>query len=260
MYTFQITIKLNVNVNRENALGYFSFLIDAYRSSGQVIDDAYHAHFTRDTLCNFITTHEQDSLEPKYDNLYVNKWRDKLEELCGNKVEIELLGKLADISCKCTSASFYLLKTSYNNMSSPLKCGSCFNPVPLYKIPHYNDYGYHPILSWERYYQSCDHLWMGCAVGEHWSFEQMKSPASELSIIGREICTNIEKATGVPTYYFLYDSAHFDEDRTMAQENAKKCPSCSGEWLLSVPLGDNDYHFKCDNCRLVSQIADGVYD
>ena len=37
-------------------------------------------------------------------------------------------------------------------------------------------------------------------------------------------------------------------------EKERKCPQCGGEWLLDAPIHDI-FYFKCDDCRLVSNIS-----
>ncbi|MFA0698754.1 DUF2310 family Zn-ribbon-containing protein, partial [Vibrio sp. 10N.222.49.C9] len=54
----------------------------------------------------------------------------------------------------------------------------------------------------------------------------------------------------VPTYYYLYQVG----GESLKQEQQRKCPKCGGEWLLDEPLHDM-FHFKCDSCRLLSNIS-----
>lgn len=39
-----------------------------------------------------------------------------------------------------------------------------------------------------------------------------------------------------------------------ADEKARSCPSCGGEWALAAPLHEI-FDFKCDSCRLVSNLS-----
>ncbi|OZT82185.1 hypothetical protein CIK04_28415, partial [Vibrio sp. 03_296] len=60
----------------------------------------------------------------------------------------------------------------------------------------------------------------------------------------------IEYITKVPTYYYQYRVG----GHSLAEEQARKCPKCGGEWLLDEPLHDI-FYFKCDDCRIVSNIS-----
>lgn len=77
----------------------------------------------------------------------------------------------------------------------------------------------------------------------------MASPDSQLSTIGRALAAKIETLTGVPTYYYLFRY----NGRSLAAEKATKCIVCGGDWVLEKRWGDFD--FRCDGCRLVSNIA-----
>ncbi|WP_423825319.1 DUF2310 family Zn-ribbon-containing protein, partial [Salmonella enterica] len=51
-------------------------------------------------------------------------------------------------------------------------------------------------------------------------------------------------------YYYHYRVG----GSSLAQEKARPCPKCGGEWLLDEPLHDI-FHFRCEPCRIVSNIS-----
>uniref|UniRef100_A0A486XK01 Zn-ribbon-containing, possibly nucleic-acid-binding protein n=1 Tax=Rheinheimera sp. BAL341 TaxID=1708203 RepID=A0A486XK01_9GAMM len=53
-----------------------------------------------------------------------------------------------------------------------------------------------------------------------------------------------------PVYYALYSGSSKD----CRNENNKLCPGCGAKWRLSAPLHEL-FDFKCDKCRLLSNIA-----
>ncbi|HQU82934.1 MAG TPA: DUF2310 family Zn-ribbon-containing protein [Pyrinomonadaceae bacterium] len=176
----------------------------------------------------------------------------KIEKLCGSTFEIKTVGKTYasyKTACKCRESDFYILITNYITILSPITCGNCFKPVPLYKLPKYNGYDYIPILSWETNYISCDSLQMNCEVGERWALNQMQEVTSQLSKQGLEICKKIEELTNVPTYYYLHNYR-----KVKGNELSKPCPVCNEKWNLKKQL-NNFYDFKCDTCKLVSIIS-----
>lgn len=70
---------------------------------------------------------------------------------------------------------------------------------------------------------------------------------------GQECAKEIEKETTIPTYYFLFNFRAWGEKK----DRARKCPKCGGNWLLEAT--HNHYiAFKCDPCRLVSQLSSNV--
>jgi predicted nucleic acid-binding Zn ribbon protein len=49
--------------------------------------------------------------------------------------------------------------TTFLNAEPPLRCGTCFGPVALYKVPATNEAGNHQdVLAWEATYQAMDWL------------------------------------------------------------------------------------------------------
>ena len=109
------------------------------------------------------------------------------------------------------------------------------------------------IKFWRADYQSCDTLQMGCTVGEKFGERELFRHDSSLSAQGIAICNTIAKETGIATFYYLLRS----KGRNLTNEKKRKCPSCGGDWLLEEPLHDL-FDFKCDRCRLLSNIAFSV--
>jgi predicted nucleic acid-binding Zn ribbon protein len=200
----------------------------------------------------FVYTMEENSLDPTFHNQYVKSGILNLEKAAHGKLAIALVGKSSTIyagPCKCSSRSHFLLLTHFLTLSSPLFCGGCDRSVPLYKIPLYDgeNSSYYKILSWQSNYQACDQLQINCEVGERWGMRQMQDVHSELSRQGLEICKRIEALTGTPTYYFLFNYRNI----SLIQDRKRPCPSCGGQWQLEEAL-HGEYHFKCENCRLIS--------
>lgn len=258
MYTFEISIKVSNNKHFAEALDQFILLSGSYRGSGQTVGRDTKRYYADGVIAEVVYCHELTSLNIEYNNYYVNLRKGLLEELCGNELQFKQLGSIAEDLpvCNCTKSDFYLLTTNYVSQCSPIKCGSCFEVIPLYKLPAYYDYGYQPVLSWETNYQSCDSLQMNCEVGEEWALEQMQDPGSELSQLGRGICSKIEEQASTPTYYYL----HNYRELTVEEQIDSLCPSCNGEWLLMQPLADGMFNYRCDSCRLLSSFSPNIPD
>ena len=89
----------------------------------------------------------------------------------------------------------------------------------------------------------------GCRA-EHAALHEICDVDSVLFRRGWDLRGRIEYITKVPTYYYQYRVG----GQSLESEKARKCPKCGGEWLLDEPLHDI-FHFKCDDCRIVSNIS-----
>lgn len=130
----------------------------------------------------------------------------------------------------------------------PLCRGDSGKPVPIFSLPltfqHKND-----IIRWQAEYILHDRLWLNSGSLEIAAYKELVQPNSSLSMAGRELCAEIEKATSVPTYYFLmryYAPSQGTDDRP--------CPGCGQPWRAAQPQ-NAPFHrwlFRCEPCRLVS--------
>ena len=156
-------------------------------------------------------------------------------------------------SCWCDDPTFYVLSVSDRSLGWNLRCGLCFDPVPRYamlrQVPHSAEFDT-LCSSWEadckRFVQIYTNGSSGCRAAK----KELSSLESSLTRRGREICDVITAGSGKPAYYYLYR----DGGRSRQSEMRRRCPSCSGDWLLSEPMFDY-FHFKCDRCRLLSNFG-----
>ncbi|UPT66954.1 MAG: Zn-ribbon-containing protein [Sphingobacteriales bacterium JAD_PAG50586_3] len=256
MFTHQISIQVKQGVDLAEAVSQFTSLIGSYYQNGQVLHKQLNT-YGEDGLITYVAeTQEEDSLNAKYNNELIKMRIGLLEEHCGNKLEIKLLGKSHEevAVCNCNQRDFYLLIADHSSVDSPVKCGACFDVIPLYKLPPHNESGYYEILAWEQNYKGVDTLQINGHAGEEWATEQISNPNSELSIQGRAVCSAIEQNTSVKTYYYL----HNGKETTVEEELDAVCPACKTPWLLSQPLAGGIFPFKCDNCRLVSTFSSNI--
>lgn len=253
MYKQKIAITINSDFDRGKLYDEFILLMKSLRRTGQIMGGFESPYVAENELICYQTTLEQNSLDPIYNNEWVNLRIKNLEEGCNSKLKIEVLGEhipfYKDV-CTCDLHDSYLLFTTYLNQGSAIECGSCGGSVPIYNIKGLTDKEQTDIESWEGDYISCDSLNMGCGVGEKWATKQMSDPKSQLSQAGRELCKRITELTGVSTYYYLYNYRAI----SIAKDKLRKCPSCNGDWLLNDKwLGF--YDFRCNRCKLVSTLT-----
>ncbi len=251
MFVIEVVFKQAQVHDTDQVQEIIQFLLGALRMNGQVLGREFPVAIDADSYRSYLLIPEEDSLDKSRANVYVLKWLTKLDDL---KIEYswKVLGieSDGDSVCKCVRPKFYMLYTTYISLEPPIRCGDCFESIPLYRLPVTSSGEYVDIITWESDYKACDTLQMNCATGEHFGTLQISRHNSSLSKRGIDICNHITVSTGIPTYYYLLKSS----GRGMKAEQTRKCPSCGGEWLLQEPL-HGLFDFRCDQCRLLSNVA-----
>jgi len=185
-------------------------------------------------------------------NEFVRRRIDGLGRVNLKRPTIRFLGAIpeSEPACRCAETSGFFLFTTFLHKEPPVRCLDCNGSVPVYRLPRSETGEHSGLLSWWKNYQACDTLQIGCTVGERFGERQMSDMASSLSRSGLAVCKEIERLTGLPTYYYLHRAG----GRSKSAEVRRKCPSCGGSWLLKEPL-HGKFDFKCDKCLLLSNIA-----
>ena len=123
-------------------------------------------------------------------------------------------------SCGCEESTWYMLFTDFMTEESPLVCGDCGKPVPLYKLPAIMDKdGQSELLNWQDQFKALQRLDMYNYAHDMTSAE-IFTPSSRINKMGRALCRAIERAKSVPVFYHL-------EQKKAANE---ACPLCGKEW------------------------------
>ncbi len=237
------------DVDREDELHSF---LGALVHNGQILSNYFPIVQKEAGYTAFVLIPDKNALDTKYGNQWVRESYDKFLNAAWMNPEIKILGFDASSSevCACAKPKSFILFTHFLTVESPLKCGDCFCPVPIYLIPEAPDGSSSDIRSWQADYRACDTLQIGSSTGERFGTREMSKVDSSLSKRGRAICDAITKSTGIRTYYYLFCyNGKSDE-----LERERKCPSCYQEWLLEEPL-HKIFDFRCIKCRLLSNIA-----
>jgi predicted nucleic acid-binding Zn ribbon protein len=196
---------------------------------------------------------------PARDGLRVVSWnetvRSRIRALADVKLkppQVRFLGTVPETApaCKCSRQRGFLLFTTFLHTEPPLRCLYCYGTVPLYRLPRPANEEHPQLLSWLCNYRACDTLQINCTVGEKFGERQMSDVDSSLSRSGLAVCREIERLSGQPTYYYLFRGGSCRR----LLEVSRRCPSCGGPWILSKPL-HGKFDFKCDKCRLLSNIS-----
>jgi predicted nucleic acid-binding Zn ribbon protein len=251
VYVAQITVT-PAKGKTEDTLDALNRWLSALRQNGQVNgrEWAIAEHTTTFTLYALLPA--ENALIDSHGGTWVDRSYNDLLVTTDGPPEIVVLGKDPERAtpCSCTSHSGFILYTTFSSLESPLRCADCFGPFPLYLLPKTTDGEYNDIFSWQSDYQACDQLQMNCTTGERFALREMGRYNSSLSRRGCAICFTIREATGCPIYYYL----HRYYGRSHRQEAMRRCPNCTGEWLLAEPWHDI-FDFRCDQCHLLSQKA-----
>ncbi len=253
MYKQKISIFINGKFDKVKLYDEFDALMGNLWKTGQILGNYETPFITDNELVAYQTTLEKTSLSKKYFDEFTRKRWSDIEKLCNSRLRTEVVGQAIPEYvgvCNCQKPSFYILFTHAFNASGFLDCGNCKGVVPIYKLPQLSNDDRFEMLAWESNYKACDNLQLGGTVGEKWATKQMSDPHSTLSKQGIGICKKIRAATGIPTYYYLYNYRHISPQK----DKARLCPSCNRNWLLKERLHDL-YDFKCDKCQLLSTLS-----
>lgn len=220
--------------------------------NGQILGRDSLTVETRTGFSSHVILPEKAALQRRFNDRYVNEALRDLVKRGLARPRVRVLGRKTSSPRpdRCTRPRWRVLFTTFISIASPIRCGDCFAPVPLYRLPERKTFLREHLLFWSWAWQACDQLQMGCRVGERFGTGRISDPESDLGSWGRELCDEIGRLTRIPTYLYLYRG----EAKSRAREEKRRCPRCGGQWLMNEPVS-GPFDFKCDRCRLVSNIA-----
>ena len=163
---------------------------------------------------------------------------------------------IREVSWKKASSLF--LCTNHIEKASPISLGDREATVPIYLLP-LSDQLRDEIYRWQCAYRAVDQVWFDSETLETPAYREMTDPQSTLSQNGRRLCTEIEKATGIRTYYYLHRFYCYEDNQ---KEMCRPCPNCGKNWHVESYEGYHfgpffQFGFRCESCRLVSH--DGLH-
>ncbi|MCG9719828.1 Zn-ribbon-containing protein [Shewanella sp. Isolate7] len=228
-------------------------LLEAYRANGQVLGREFAVAFNEGEFRVHLLLPEKSSLAKRFNSPWVNYALEELTEAKLLHPREKYIGQ--DINSEVSSTetpSWQLLYTSYVHMCSPLRNGDTLQPIPLYRLPATFNGDHKRVIKWQTEWQACDELQMAAATkAEFAALDELSQCDSDLFRRGWDLRGRIEYLTKIPTYYYLYRVG----GESLAAEQQRPCPRCGNpHWLQETPLLDL-FHFKCDNCRIVSNIS-----
>jgi predicted nucleic acid-binding Zn ribbon protein len=227
-------------------------VVSCWYKNGQIETSRWHVIRGSNQVRIIASIPDTTALDERNNNVYAQNALDALaaHDFASPKVRVLGIDQAFDAPCVCAVRESLILYTTYLSNSTPVRCGTCFAPVPLYRLPHTRNEEHLDVLHWASDYRACDTLQMHCTTGERFAELQLYRYDSSLSRQGRGIAAELSKRLRVPVYYFLLTSRGTSDK----SERTRVCPSCKGEWLLSQAW-HTLFDFRCDRCSLVSNIA-----
>jgi predicted nucleic acid-binding Zn ribbon protein len=147
-----------------------------------------------------------------------------------------------------TAPFLYLCPEGYR--MPPVRRGDTGARIATCLLP-LSDFDREYLFFWSDVYYHHLQVWYDSGALEGQAYRQLADPWSELSSEGREHGRIIERASGIPVYYYLM---RYWGRRT--GEDSRPCPGCRKRWNVPdaewVRDGIPPFQFICKKCRLIS--------
>ena len=260
MFPAQITF--SSDIEKSHQLDVLENIVEGYLvtllRNGQIYGD-HVLGWSAGNLVVYVYIAQPNSLEEQYHSQWGKSNLDSLIKSFGQPPKCQIIDDCAPKPSPSwkLSTSFYLFTHAFDN-TSPLCCGDTSSAIPIYMLP-ISDQTRDDLYGWARSYSYHDNIWLDSDALEIPAYKQLADPKSDLSLIGRKLCADVEQAIGKPTFYYLH--RYWGRN---SGEAVRSCPLCNGKWHLFNDLVDrkafHKFHFCCKRCRLVSHCATSYDD
>jgi predicted nucleic acid-binding Zn ribbon protein len=158
-------------------------VVTCWYKNGQIETSHWHVIRELDQVRIIASIPDATALDRCNNNIYAQSALDALAARDFASPNVRVLGvDLAfDTPCACGVRKNLILYTNYLLSGTPVRCGACFAPVPLYQLPHTQGEEHLNVLHWASDYRACDTLQMHCTTGERFSEFQLYRHDSSLS-------------------------------------------------------------------------------
>lgn len=229
---------IQIDSQMQKLFWHFLYALDC---NGQILK--YYKVIQEENVVLYATAPKEDSLDEKYDSVYVREDREKISELFS--ICVKDCGKDLGSNeyCECEKRSAMEMRTFFQDADSPFTCCDCGNPVALYELP--KPKGAEDFLCvrlWRQDYCAIDLLW-GNNFDDRYAGRQCTEPDSPLSRQGRIIAQYVADGLGYPVYYHLASDCGSGE-----KGQIHACPVC-GQKMRRRKMGENEIDV-CDECKL----------
>jgi predicted nucleic acid-binding Zn ribbon protein len=176
METTQIEFRVGRLRNREEAEDRLQEYLAALSHNGQILGDHSPTARVRNGYVVVVSLPRADALDQRAGNKWVRRALERLLAVGIQRPRIRRIGRDPEgrPPCDCRRRAFVILFANALSNDSPIRCGRCFGPIPLYESPVIDRSGNHQeLLSWQTTYQAMDWLHIGSGAGERYGHEQM---------------------------------------------------------------------------------------
>jgi predicted nucleic acid-binding Zn ribbon protein len=252
MYLAELQFKVINDTDFSRAEAAIRRYIEALIFNGQVLGREFPTGWRQDCFTSRLVLPEEQALLRKHHSC---RGLDALEQLAKAGLsypQLQLLGMdlMSPHTDPCDKAHSYILYSRFSDTCSAMRCITHLAPVPLYQLKT-AAVDHERLIRWQLQYQALDEIQMQQDRVLRKSAERsMQQLHSELNRQGRQLAKQLEIANNKAVYYALYSGSSTD----CTQDASKRCPGCGSDWRLAQPL-HNVFDFKCDPCRLLSNIA-----
>ncbi len=254
MYVVELQFECFDNTTLSRVDRAINGLMDDLRYNGQVLGREFPITIDDGVFRVRAVCPEKDSLHPKYNSEQVTRCFEKLSDACLLTPKIKVLGidLNSEAAAEQSKPSWQVLYTTYVHTCSPLRSGDSLLPIPLYQTGAHLDGDYKALVKWQTEWQAFDEIQMAnkSQPAIKMALDEIGEVDSELFSRGEKLREHIESTTRIPTYYYLYRVG----GESLESEINRTCPKCSNDWRVEDPL-HGLFHFKCDKCRLVSNLS-----
>lgn len=252
MYLAELSFKIIADTDFSKAETAIRAYIEALIFNGQILGREFPTAWQQDKFSSRVVLPAEDALQQPY---HSQRGKMALEELAAAGLAYprwQILGMelMSSHTDPCLHSDGYILYSRFNETCSPVRCAAHFAPVPLYKLatptPDHEE-----LIRWQLQFQALDEIQMQQnRVLQKTAERSLQQLNSKLNRQGRALARRLERSSNTAVFYALYSGS----STNCAAEAGKTCPGCNGDWRLAKPLHDI-FDFKCDSCRLISNIA-----
>ena len=191
-----------------------------------------------------VSVPHRDSLDEKYDNLYVKNALQRLSAYLAEPVEKQYVGEdftyCDDFATGGDTKCYVLAIHPKLTDIAPICEGNSHDHIPYYLLPALSEETAAHLISWKNNYAAYDQLFYVTGIGEIRAHKMLANVSSELNRKGLSVCRMLENEWKKPVYYYLY---------RFYGKQPSKCPVCGGDWKQGE---DSFFDYKCDKCKIVT--------
>lgn len=252
MYLAQLQFKVIADTDFNTAEGAIRRYLEALIFNGQVLGREFPTAWQQDSFLSRVVLPAEQALHTAH---HSGRARAALKLLATAglaypQLTVQGMDLMSQHTDPCQQPASLIVYSRFQDSCSAVRCAEHFAPVPLYQL-HTAAADHEALIRWQLQYQALDEIQMQhTRVLKKTAERSLQQLHSELNRQGRQLARQLEQANKLPVYYALYSGS---SDHCAGEAN-KTCPSCGQAWRLSEPLLEI-FDFKCERCRLLSNIA-----